>query len=135
MVTCGITSRAIAPRRHSTTPRYHRSEKKSAELAQHPHDTLAAQIKQNVHELGKFTLITETTAASGDSYDGHWEVSYLLGQRENLLQEMGKDEVSEKEVAAMVAMFDSVKAGVDGLAGDVKKVKTMDWWGGVFEYV
>jgi len=94
-----------------------------------------AQIKQDVHELGKFSLVNEVTASSGDSYDGHWEVSYLLGQRDKLLQEMRKDEVSEKEVAAMVAMFDSVQAGVDGLGGDSKKVKTMDWWGGVFESV
>ena len=92
-----------------------------------------AQIKQNVNELGEFSLARETTASSGDSYDGRWEVGYLLGQREKLLDEMRKDEVVEKELAAMVAMFDSVKAGVDGLGGDSKKVKTMDWWGGVFE--
>ena len=94
-----------------------------------------AQIKQNVHELRKFSLASETTASSGDSYDGRWEVGYLLGQREKLLQEMRDDEVSEKEVAAIVAMFDSVKAGVDALGGDSKKVKTMDWWGGMFESV
>ena len=54
----------------------------------------------------------------------------VVERRERFL---GEVVLREEEVAAVVAMFDSVKAGVDALGGYSKKVKTMDWWGGIFE--
>ena len=74
-----------------------------------------AQIKQNVHELRKFNLVSGLTAISGGNHNGRLEAGYLLDQREKLLQEIRQDEVSEKEVAATVAIFGSLQAGVDRL--------------------
>jgi SAM-dependent methyltransferase len=91
------------------------------------------QIVRNIAEVGPhFRFVKEETANSGDSLDGQWEVGYLIGARNKLLQTMKDDGVSEQEISALVAMFDSVKKGVDGLGG-YKKVRTMDWWGGVWE--
>lgn len=91
------------------------------------------QIVSNVLEKGRFALVEETRGKSGDTVqDGYWEVSDLLRNRVEFLDRMKRDEVSDKEIGALVAMFDSVQAGVD-IIGDVKDVKTMDWWAGVFE--
>ncbi|KFY97793.1 hypothetical protein V498_01862 [Pseudogymnoascus sp. VKM F-4517 (FW-2822)] len=85
------------------------------------------QIVSNVLEKGRFALVEETRGKSGDTVqDGYWEVSDLLRNRVEFLDRMKRDEVSDKEIGALVAMFDSVQAGVD-IIGDVKDVKTMDW--------
>ncbi|OBT85361.1 hypothetical protein VE02_05051 [Pseudogymnoascus sp. 03VT05] len=92
------------------------------------------QIVGNVLEKGRFALVEETRGKSGDTLqDGYWEVSDLLRNRVKFLDRMKRDGVSNKEIGALVAMFDSVEAGVDIIGGDVKDVKTMDWWAGVFE--
>lgn len=92
------------------------------------------QIVSNVLEKGRFALVEETRGKSGDTLqDGYWEVSDLLRNRVKFLDRMKGDGVSKKEIGALVAMFDSVQAGVDIIGGDVKDVKTMDWWAGVFE--
>lgn len=92
------------------------------------------QIVKNVLGEGKFKLVKETREKSGDTVkDGYWEVSDLLGKRDKFLAKLKEDGCSEKEIGALVAMFDSVQAGVDVFGGDVKNAKTMDWWGGIFE--
>ncbi|KFY77144.1 hypothetical protein V499_03402 [Pseudogymnoascus sp. VKM F-103] len=92
------------------------------------------QIVNNVVEKGRFALVEETRGKSGDTLqDGYWEVSDLLRNRVKFLDRMKRDGVSNKEIGALVAMFDSVQAGVDIIGGNVKDVKTMDWWTGVFE--
>lgn len=92
------------------------------------------QIVRNVLEEGRFALVEETRGKSGDTLqDGYWEVSDLLRNRVKFLDRMKRDGVSNKEIGALVAMFDSVQAGVDIIGGDVKDVKTMDWWAGVFK--
>lgn len=76
----------------------------------------------------------ETRGKSGDTLqDGYWEVSDLLRNRVKFLDRLKRDGASSKEIGALVAMFDSVQAGVDTIGGDVKDVKTMDWWAGIFE--
>lgn len=76
----------------------------------------------------------ETRGKSGDTLqDGYWEVSDLLRNRVKFLDRLKRDGVSNKEIGALVAMFDSVQVGVDTIGGDVKDVKTMDWWAGIFE--
>lgn len=92
------------------------------------------QIVSNVLEKGRFTLMEETRGKSGDTLqDGYWEVSDLLRNRVKFLDRLKRDGVSNKEIGALVAMFDSVQVGVDTIGGDVKDVKTMDWWAGIFE--
>ena len=88
----------------------------------------------NVLEKGRFALVEEARGKSGVTLlDGYWEVSDLLRNRVKFLDRMKRDGVSDKEIGALVAMFDSVQAGVDIIGGEVKDVKTMDWWAGVFE--
>ncbi|KAH8602310.1 S-adenosyl-L-methionine-dependent methyltransferase [Bisporella sp. PMI_857] len=94
-----------------------------------------AQIFQAVRDTGKFESRKEKLGASGEALkDGYWEVSDTLREREKVLDELKKEGVGEKEIGALVAMYESVQAGVD-ILGDVKDVKTMDWWAGLFKAI
>jgi len=92
------------------------------------------QIVKNVLEGGRFKLVEEKRERSGETLqDGFWEVSDLLRSREKFMKKLTEDGVGEKELGAMVAMFDSVQTGVDAIGGNLKDVRTMDWWSGIFE--
>lgn len=72
--------------------------------------------------------------------DGYWEVSYTLRTRDKALGRLEEQGVSEKELAAMSAMYDAVEASV-GLLGKqqglerMKSVRSMDFWVAKFEAV
>lgn len=69
--------------------------------------------------------------------DGFWEVGYNLRTREKVLGRLEEQDVPEKELAAMSAMYDAVEASVglleveEGKEG-VRGVRCMDFWVGRF---
>ena len=64
--------------------------------------------------------------------DGYWEASWVLKTREKKLAKLREEGLSEKEIGALVAMWDSLSVGVESIGG-VEKCGSMDWWAGVFE--
>jgi len=87
------------------------------------------QICGVVRSTGGFTLLNQTIEKTNEGMqDGFWEVSDTLRSRGGVLEEMRSHGVDEKGIAAMIAMYDSLKSSVDLLDGGVKGVKSMDVW-------
>ncbi|KAK9385249.1 hypothetical protein V1515DRAFT_582209 [Lipomyces mesembrius] len=76
-----------------------------------------------------------TRAVNIGLLDAYWEVSDTLRQREGVLKALGEEGVSEKELAAMAAMYDAIKAAVGILGEGVRGVRSMDVWVAKFQRV
>jgi len=92
-----------------------------------------AQITKEVLGAGFKKVQEETKASNEGLLDGYWEASYALKTREKVLGALKEEGVSEKELGALVAMYDSVEQGVGLLEDGAKGVKAMDYWAGIFE--
>jgi len=61
--------------------------------------------------------------------DAYWEVSHTLANRNNVLQELRKEESwGEKREVALEAMYDSLQSSVEVLDGGIRGVRSMDVW-------
>jgi hypothetical protein len=95
-----------------------------------------AQIRSMAESSSAFRLAGEETRASNEGLlDAFWEVSYTLRKREKVLKTLGEDGVPEKELAAMVAMYDAVQAAVGILEGGERGARSMDVWVARFQVV
>jgi hypothetical protein len=95
------------------------------------------QISSSILNPGKWKLVKEETRKTNEGLqDAYWEVSHTLRKREKVLKRLGDEGVNEKELGVLEAGYDAVEAAVGLLpGGDVKEVKSMDVWMGVFEVV
>lgn len=66
--------------------------------------------------------------------DAYWEVSDTLRRRETVLKALGEG-VPEKELGAMVAMYDAIQAAVLNLEEGESGVRSMDVWVARFQAV
>lgn len=97
------------------------------------------QILANIMESREFGLEKQEIMESNEGLkDGYWEVWEVLQERENSVKTLRNDGVSEKEVAALIAMYDAVDVSVTILddSGErkvgLKQVKSMDVWAARF---
>jgi hypothetical protein len=85
-----------------------------------------------------FGLEKEETGLTNEGMlDGYWEVSYNLRTRDKVLGRLEEQGVPEKELSAMIAMYDAVEASVGLLQAPegkerVRVVRSMDYWVGKF---
>jgi hypothetical protein len=98
------------------------------------------QIVDTVHASAGFKLlIAEVRESNEGLLDGFWEVGDLLRKRGRVLGELkGEGEnggVGEKELSALMGMYDAVQANVDGLESGVSGVRSMDVWVGKFDVI
>jgi hypothetical protein len=92
------------------------------------------QIVDTVHASAGFKLLVAEVRDSNEGLlDGFWEVGDLLRKRGRVLGEFKGE--GEKELSALVGMYDAVQANVDGLEGGVSGVRSMDVWVGKFEAI
>jgi hypothetical protein len=93
-----------------------------------------AQIRSVTESSGVFKLSAQETRAANEGLrDGYWEVSDTLRKREQVLGSLKEQGVPEKELAAMVAMYDGIQAAVEVLDGEEAGVKSMDIWVAKFQ--
>jgi hypothetical protein len=95
-----------------------------------------AQIRSMAESSSAIRLAGEEIRAANEGLlDGYWEVSYTLRKKEKVLKTLGEDGVPEKELAAVVAMYDAVQATVGILEGGERGVRSMDVWVARFQVV
>lgn len=93
-----------------------------------------AQIQSVTESSAAFKLSTQETRATNEGLrDAYWEVSDTLRNREPVLATFKEQGVPEKELAAMVAMYDGIQAAVDVLEGGESGVRSMDVWVAKFQ--
>ncbi|RDW75859.1 hypothetical protein BP5796_06680 [Coleophoma crateriformis] len=93
-------------------------------------------IQSVVERDGKWKLVRdEVRQSTVGLLDAFWEVGYAIKTREKKLGGLRADGVSEKELAALVAMYDSLESAVGLLPEGVKSVRCMDVWVARFEAV
>lgn len=95
-----------------------------------------AQIRSVTESSSVLRLFAQEFRESNEGLlDAYWEVSHTLRNREKVLKALGEGGVPEKELAAMAAMYDAVKAAVGILDGGESGVRSMDVWIAKFQAV
>lgn len=93
-----------------------------------------AQIRSVTESSAAFKLSAQETRAANEGLrDAYWEVSDTLRKREQVLATLKDQGVPEKELAAMVAMYDGIQAAVEVLEGGEAGVRSMDVWVAKFQ--
>jgi hypothetical protein len=94
------------------------------------------QIRSVTESSSAFKLSAQETRVTNEGLlDAYWEVSDTLRKREKVLQALGAEGVPERELAAMVAMYDAIQAAVGVLDGGESGVRSMDVWVAKFQVV
>ncbi|KIN05824.1 hypothetical protein OIDMADRAFT_38276 [Oidiodendron maius Zn] len=95
-----------------------------------------AQIRSVTESSSVLRLYAQEFRVSNEGLlDAYWEVSHTLRNREKVLKALGEGGVSEKELAAMAAMYDAVNAAVGIIDGGESGVRSMDVWIAKFQAV
>lgn len=94
-----------------------------------------AQIQKLIAKAGFRTLKQKIRVTAQDLLDAHWEVSFALRKRDQILASLKEEGVVEREIGALEAGYDALELAVADVEGGSKEVKPMDHWIGVFETV